>query len=1015
MTAALRWSIPFFAALLLPVAASAQGVDSPAMPGFDVVSPKQPDAGTAPKAKPKAQPKPQPKPSADVDAGGAAVDGGAPDAGEAGAPSPDAGAADAGAPEAAPIVEAPTATAAAVRKGRVEGTVIDAKTGEPLIEAQVTVLETKKKVLTDIDGNYQVSLPPGTYNLRVWAELKAGRRISSVVVEKGKTTRIDVSLGEDTKAVMQELVVVAKPDTATEAVQLVRRQKSAAVSDAISAEQLSRTPDANASEAVKRVVGATIQDNKYVVIRGLAGRYSLTLLNGVPLPSPDPDLPSAPLDLFPAALLANLTVVKTFSPDLPGWWAGGVLLIETRDYPSHFTLKLRLGTAVDSTATFREVNTYKGGSLDFLGYDDGTRDLPSAIPRDRPAKGFDYATRPLFTPEELATMGRAFKNNWDLYKHRALPALGLGATIGDTVTVGGRKLGYLASVLYGNRWTRQQAHIASVGARNPDGSYRPGDAQLDADTGVQTVALGGLLNVGYTISPTHRLALISMYSHNTENAATEVTGQEANGNIVNRLRFRFLQRTMQFNQIAGEHAFLSGRLIWNWQGHLAFVSQLEPDTRDLYRSLIPSLGTYAIGTGSGAAERTFGDAHETTGGAGTDFIVPFRVIKLKAGGTFFHSPRTSSVRRFHFEFRDDPLRLLGSQAAFAPDNIRPGGIEFDERTTKDDAYDATRTVYNAYLMADLVRLEPFRVIGGARFDLAETDLTVGKGLGVNPDAIMRINRRDRAVLPAINTVYALSGRSNLRAAYGGTVVRPHLRELSPSQFYDYVRNRAVAGNPYLSQTYVHNADLRWELFPSGAEVLAASGFYKYFEHPIERVIAGAGDVNFENADNAHAAGIELEARFNGGRIRPRLEPLYLGANFTYTYSRVKETAMDGQVTYRALQGQSPYVVNAEIGYRRGGTQLSLLYNVFGRRIAEVGTGGAGDVYEEAFNRLDITLNQRLPRGLTFKVSGTNLLNQRIVFRQGDKADSGGGPAIYAYRPGVVGLAVLEWSYEGANK
>ena len=199
-------------------------------------------------------------------------------------------------------------------KGRVEGTVIDAKTGEPMIEAQVTVLETKKKVLTDIDGNYQLSLPPGTYSLRVWAEMKAGRRISSVVVEKGKTTRIDVSLGEDTKVVMQELVVVAKPDTATEAVQLVRRQKSATVSDAISAEQLPRTPDTNASDAAKRVVGVTIQDGNYVIIRGLGGRYIATLLNGVELPSPDPDLPNAPLDLFPAAMLANLTVTKTFSP-----------------------------------------------------------------------------------------------------------------------------------------------------------------------------------------------------------------------------------------------------------------------------------------------------------------------------------------------------------------------------------------------------------------------------------------------------------------------------------------------------------------------------------------------------------------------------------------------------------------------------------------------------------------------------------------------------------------------------
>ena len=239
-----------------------------------------------------------------------------------------------------------------------------------------------------------------------------------------------------------------------------------------------------------------------------------------------------------------------------------------------------------------------------------------------------------------------------------------------------------------------------------------------------------------------------------------------------------------------------------------------------------------------------------------------------------------------------------------------------------------------------------------------------------------------------------------------------------AQFYDYVRNRAVAGNPYLSQTYVHNADLRWELFPSGAEVLAASGFYKYFEHPIERVIAGAGDVNFENADNAHAAGIELEARFNGGRIRPRLEPLYLGANFTYTYSRVKETAMDGQVTYRALQGQSPYVVNAEIGYRRGGTQLlsSTTCSAEGSRRSE--QAEAGDVYEEAFNRLDITLNQRLPRGLTFKVSGTNLLNQRIVFRQGDKADSGGGPAILrvpARRRRLGGLGMVLRRSEQVSK
>ena len=237
-------------------------------------------------------------------------------------------------------------------------------------------------------------------------------------------------------------------------------------------------------------------------------------------------------------------------------------------------------------------------------------------------------------------------------------------------------------MLYGNRWTRQQAHVAWSALQSRDtGSYRPGDAQLDADTGVQTVALGGLLNVGYTISPTHRLALISMYSHNTENAATEVTGQEANGNIVNRLRFRFLQRTMQFNQIAGEHAFLSGRLIWNWQGHLAFVSQLEPDTRDLYRSLIPSLGTYAIGTGSGAAERTFGDAARHHGRRGNRLHRAVQGDQAQGRRHVFHAPARRACVGFTSSSGTIRLRATRVAGGVRARKHPAGVMEFDEKTT----------------------------------------------------------------------------------------------------------------------------------------------------------------------------------------------------------------------------------------------------------------------------------------------------------------------------------------------
>jgi outer membrane receptor protein involved in Fe transport len=900
-------------------------------------------------------------------------------------------------------------------KGRIEGVVVDSRSGEPLIEAQVTVLPLNRRVLTDVDGRYSVDVKPGIYDLRVFAELLRPRRFTSVKVESGRSTRLDMALGAEVeeRIAVQEVVVVARPDVSTDAVQLVRRQKSSTVSDAISAEQIARTPDTSASEAVKRVVGATIQDNRYVIIRGLGGRYSLALLNGVPLPSPDPDLPSAPLDLFPSALLANLTVAKSFTPDLPGNFAGGALLIETRDYPTHFTLKLRISSALDTQATFRSVNTYEGGGVDFLGYDDGTRQLPSRIPRDRPAR------EPAVSSADLADMGRSFSNHWTLWKHDTAPSLGIAATVGDSLTVAGHRLGYLATASYADRWTRQKAHLALVGSRNPDGSYRPSDLQQDIDTGTETAAVGALVNVGFMLAPTHRLGLIALYTHSTEDSASDAAGVENNLNVVDRLRFRWLERRMQFNQLSGEHAFAGGKVVWNWQGHLALTAQNEPDTRDLLR-VQGGDGVYRIGFGSGTAERTFGDLHELTGGAGTDLSVPFSAVRVKVGGGFIVSPRESRVRRFHFEARDADVAALPSEQAFRSENIGPA-FQFAEVTQSSDAFDATRYVYSGFAMADVVKLDPIRIIAGARYEIATTNLTIGNSLGVNPSTITHLNRTDRAILPSASVVFSISERTNLRVAYGGTVARPHLRELSPSPYFDYVRRRVTSGNKDLDQTFIHNADLRWESFLTGSEVVAASAFYKYFSEPIERTAESAGDgqnISFKNAASAQEVGIELEARANGSRLHHRLEPFYLGANLTTIISRVHVSPPPGAVTSgettRPLQGQSPYVVNAEIGFRNENTQVSLLYNVFGRRISEVGTAGNGDVYEEAFHRLDVACNQRLGHGLNLKLSATNLLNQKVSYRQGVTGDAQ-GVEIYGYLPGVAGLAALEWSYDPVTR
>ncbi|HXU81435.1 MAG TPA: TonB-dependent receptor [Polyangia bacterium] len=891
-------------------------------------------------------------------------------------------------------------------RGAVVGVVVDGKTGEPMIEAQVSVVGTKRRVLTDLEGNYRLEIAPGTYELRIWAELKAARRIKGVEIEKGKIVRLDVKLDDDSKATLKEVVVVAAPDKATEAVQVVRRQKAATVSDAVSAEQIARSPDSNASDAVKRVVGATIQDGKYVIIRGLGGRYSLTLLNGVSLPSPDPDLPAAPLDLFPAALLANLTIAKTFTPDIPGNFAGGALMIESRDFPSKFTFKLRLGTSGDSLATGRSLNTYQGGAIDFLGYDDGTRKLPTAVPRDRPVHDpSDRIGDPLaLTPEQYDAAGQSFPNKWDLYKHNALPNLTLGGTVGDTLSLGGRRVGYLATVNYGNRWSRQREHVSRVGEMSADGTRLPSPMQLDGDIGTNSVALGTLANVGLMLSSAHRLSLIGLYTHTADKSAAVVTGKEANENIINRQRFRFLERAMAFSQLLGEHSFGGGRLLLAWQGNIAHVAQDEPDTRDLYR-VQETDGVYRVGRGTGTAERVYGELGELTGGGGFDVTIPFSAVRFKLGGSALLASRQSRVRRFHFEV-GDRLRGLSSEEIFLPQNIGHG-VTLDEQTYKEDGFDADRGIYAGYLMADLLRLDPVRVIAGARYEVATLDLELNQSLGVAPDQMTKLSRTDKKPLPALNVVYALGTRSNLRGAYSITVARPHLRELSVAPFFDYVRRRVISGKADLKETTIHNGDLRWEMFLENGEVLAASAFYKHFLDPIERTIVISGDgqnLSFRNADSARSYGLELESRITGGRFSPKLSALYLGGNFTLVRSRIL-----GEGVERPLQGQSPYAANAELGFRRNNTQVALLYNVFGPRVSEVAVlMGETDVIERPVHRLDLAWSQKLGRGFSLKLTATNLLNQRTVFVQNDVE-------ILAYKLGVTGSATLEWSYENGKE
>lgn len=888
----------------------------------------------------------------------------------------------------------------------IRGRVTDAKSGEALIEASVKVTRgaLAKTALTDVDGYYTLKLPPGEYDLRVFYEMYKARKLLNVVVEKGKATVVDLQLGGD-ESVVQEVVVEAKADRRSSEALLAERKKSVVVSDSISAQEIARAPDSAASDAVKRIPSATIVDGRYVFIRGLGGRYSSILLNRTDLPSPEPDELSVPLDLFPVSLLSNLNVIKTYSPDLPGNFSGGSLLVETNSYPSKFEIRLKLTFGYNSEATFQKINGSRGGGADWLGFDDGTRRLPRAVPNNLPVQN------PPLDDATLERVGESFRNVWSVRRRMGVPPLGLAFSIGGVRNfAANRKFGYLVALNYGYRDAQIVGTIANARLEGGTLAVRENATSI---TGIQSSQIGALVNLGLQLG-THDLNLFSLYTHNADNEAQSLGGfSETDGQSFEGSRLRFIERELSYTQLRGDHRFArASNLEISWQGNVSIVNRSEPDTRDVTYNIdnTTSPPTRRFRDEPQSGERFFSRLREIAGGGGLHFVIPWTRFKLRWGGVAQANSRRFEARRFRFVSNGSNPTALGldPEDLFTPANIGPV-FEIQERTLQADAYTGILTVSGGYLSGEFNVPSDLRIIAGVRYEAARQSLVPGSPTAITPTPERGVERYDSDFLPSLNLVYALTRRMNLRAAYAYTLARPRFRELAPFAYYDYQRRRPLNGNPLLQTTHIHNADLRWEWFPQGGGVLAASVFYKYFDRPIEQVIVSVADggVSWSNASAAHLTGAELEARTDFSFASRRLKALYAASNFSFIWSNVLLAPEQiGQVTSRerALQGQSPYTLNLTLGYssEKSGTEIALLYNVSGPRIMEVGFQGLPDVFEQPVHRFDFTFAQRLPRGVRLKLAAANLAYQSVTLKQEDIL-------LKSFQPGVTLAASLEWA------
>ncbi len=927
--------------------------------------------------------------------------------------------------------------------GTLAGTVLDKADGLSIIGANVRLAGTTLGSTTDLSGGYEIrNVPAGTHTLEISYLGYTSQTITGVEVRAGQVTRIDLVLTSEAIG-LAEVTVEARALRNNETTLLRDRQKAMGISDAISAEAISRSGAGDAAAAMSKVTGASVVGGRYVYVRGLGDRYSTTQLNGAPLPSADPDRQSFQLDLLPSNLLDNIVTLKTFTPDRPGNFSGGLVNVGTKDFPDVLTFRLSYSAAYVAGVTADNILLYEGSGTDWLGRDDGARDLPESIsklPRDpntgnviipsAPSRG-DYrrnADSSMAVARQISGIAQAFSPAYQPAMRSAPTNQSVSVSFGNKYLVRGQPLGITASVLYARsasaqldaqrgRYRLTGGTVADIDALQP--TFILGGARGSAQQGSTEASLGGLLTLAYRPTNNHSVSATYLQTQSGSSEARLYSGYwdqlkspvDGLDGLYQTRVLQYQERSVRSVQLKG--ASVLGRLNVDWNLSGGRNTQDEPDLRyftsDVRYAATPAGidTTYQVNAGTlyEAPTRYFRDLKEDTYTGQLDFTLPFAAFaqrhRLKVGGYYQDIGREFRQRRFLYDGvgrlydglggNTDTLFSRGTGIiGETSDGRAVFGMTLSEATALRSLYDGDQTIGAGYAMLDLQITPNLRVIGGARLEKTDLKLTsLDSTVNFDAETGARVGVLDNTdVLPAASIVYALADNMNLRAAATQTLARPTFRELAPYANAEFVGGYVFTGNPTLKRTLISNYDLRWEWFFRPGEIVAVSGFYKGFQNPIERVIrlASSNDnITSQNVEKARVYGIELEARKGLGTFTRLLEHVSVGANVSLIRSFVSipqdeldaiRTADPSADDTRPLNGQSPYVVNLDLGYERGGTAAGVFFNQVGDRLTTVVDGATPDIFERARPMLDASLSQKLGRGLRVSFRARNLLDAR---------------------------------------
>ncbi len=895
--------------------------------------------------------------------------------------------------------------------GSVAGRVLDENSGLAVTGVTLTVLETGDSVTSDLRGNYSLrGLPVGRVTLVVTKEGDyVAATITDVNVSAGESELLDIPMTPEGGPVirMDAFTVSADIVQSSDIGLLVNRQRASSISDAISSDQFSRLGAGDAAEALSKVTGASVVDGKYVLIRGLGDRYSNTLMNGVSVPSADPDRRAVQMDQFPADLIESVVTTKSFTPDQPGAFSGGSVNLKTKSFPENTFVSLSASVGMND-------QVWREPILKSPGNAGPVPDVPQQIPNRvqaeieaeffgnfEPAREIDAATKAFgpagFYPTQRD--GRLDSGFTVAAGHRI--EFGAEGLIGITASFNASRDTDAYEMGEAGRYsgTPDAPQIDLIFTTDEDllsfgrESVPEGTPAFGVVSGTVSESMGGLIKLAARPSIDHEVSLDLIYNESSADTVRRGVGEELfnyEGAIYEVYDLMLTDRSVGSAQLAGKSLFMGfNELEVDWRLSQSSSTQDQPDYRTM-AAVYDTLGRPVNATGV-QPNRYFRELDEDALEGGIDFSLPLwfneREHRLKFGGMASTNERDYQEERFqYFSVPRSRAELISFPGEVGITEETADEVVFGNtisRLLEPNQYQATQDITAFYAMMDMNLTDRWRAIFGARYESTEILATPVEVPGLNP----RIGEIDDSnILPALNFVFAQNEKMNWRFAYGRTIARPTYKELSDIRYEDVFTNDVYLGNPDLELTVIDNFDLRWEWFPAKGETIAVSAFYKDMSNPIEVLFEpGVGSIQPQNVAAGEVMGLEFEFRRNLGFISDALSRWSLGGNLTFIESEV--TIPDAELEIlrdydpqasatRELLGQSPYVFNADVNYSREdwGTSATLSYNVVGERLDLVVFGPLGDVYEQPAPDLTFVISQRLGRGWTFKFAAKNLID-----------------------------------------